>query len=114
VTIDVRHVSAGGRFKVREDLSVAFAMLENGSVDCIFAYTPFAISRDLVGKYHVLRMPEEISFANDPPVRFKAITMLGEIEVKRLTAVAIVFTDQGEDYVDRALSLNLTKYGLTE
>jgi molybdate/tungstate transport system substrate-binding protein len=114
VTIDVRHVSAGGRFKMREDLAMAFTMLENGSVDCIFAYTPFAISRDLVGKYHVLRMPEEISFANDPPVRFKAITMLGEIEVKRLTAVAIVFTDQGEDYVDRALSLNLTKYGLTE
>jgi molybdate/tungstate transport system substrate-binding protein len=112
VTIDVRHVSAGGRFKIREDLSVAFAMLENGSVDCVFAYTPFAVSRNLIGKYHILRMPEEVSFANDPPVRFKAITMLGEVEVKRFKAVAIVFTDQGEDYVDKVLSLNLTKYGL--
>jgi molybdate/tungstate transport system substrate-binding protein len=45
-------------------------------------------------------------------VRFKAITVLGEIEVKRLTAVAIVFTEQGEEYVDRVLSLNLSKYGL--
>jgi molybdate/tungstate transport system substrate-binding protein len=114
VTMDVRHVSASGRFKMREDLAMAFTMLENGSVDCVFAHTPFAISRDLVGKYHVLRMPEEISFANDPPVRFKAITMLGEIEVKRLTAVAIVFTEQGEGYVDRVLSLTLSKYGLTK
>jgi molybdate/tungstate transport system substrate-binding protein len=112
VTMDVRHVSASGRFKMREDLAMTFTMLENGSVDCIFAHTPFAISRDLVGKYHVLRMPEEVSFANDPPVRFKAITMLGEIEVKRLTAVAIVFTEQGEEYVDRAFSLNPSKYGL--
>jgi molybdate/tungstate transport system substrate-binding protein len=112
VTMDVRHVSASGRFKMREDLAMTFTMLENGSVDCIFAHTPFAISRDLVGKYHVLRMPEEVSFANDPPVRFKAITTLGEIEVKRLTAVAIVFTEQGEEYVDRVLSLNLSKYGL--
>jgi molybdate/tungstate transport system substrate-binding protein len=113
VLIDVRHVSASGRFKMREDLSVAFTMLENGSVDCVFAYTPFAVSRNLVGKYHVLRMPEEISFANDPPVRFKAITTLREIEVKGFTAVAIVFTEQGEEYVDRVLSLNLTKYGLS-
>jgi molybdate/tungstate transport system substrate-binding protein len=112
VTMDVRHVSTSGRFKMREDLAMAFTMLENGSVDCIFAHTPFAISRDLVSKYHVLRMPEEVSFANDPPVRFKAITMLGEIEVIRLTAVAIVFTEQGEEYVDRAFSLNLSKYGL--
>jgi molybdate/tungstate transport system substrate-binding protein len=110
--MDVRHVSASGRFKMREDLAMAFTMLENGSVDCIFAHTPFAISRDLVGKYHVLRMSEEVSFANDPPVRFKAITMLGEIEVKRLTAVAIIFTEEGEEYVDRVLSLNLSKYGL--
>jgi molybdate/tungstate transport system substrate-binding protein len=58
-------------------------------------------------------MPEEISFANDPPVRFKAITTLREIEVKGFTAVAIVFTEQGEEYVDRVLSLNLTKYGLS-
>jgi molybdate/tungstate transport system substrate-binding protein len=114
VTIDVRHVSASGRFKVREDLSVAFAMLENGSVDCVFAYTPFTVSRNLIGKYHVLRMPEEVSFANDPPVRFKAITALGEIEVKRFKAVAIVFTEQGEEYVYRVLSLNLSKYGLTK
>jgi molybdate/tungstate transport system substrate-binding protein len=112
VSIDVRHVSASGRFKIREDLSVAFAMLENGSVDCIFAYTPFTVSRNLIGKYHILRMPEEVSFTNDPPVRFKAITALGEIEVKRFTAAAIVFTEQGEEYVDRVLSLNLSKYGL--
>jgi molybdate/tungstate transport system substrate-binding protein len=112
VTMDVRHVSASGRFKMREDLAMTFTMLENGSVDCIFAHTPFAMSRNLIGKYHVLRMPEEISFANDPPVRFKAITTLGEIEVKRFKAVAIVFTEQGKDYVDKVLSLNLTKYGL--
>jgi len=112
VTIDTRHVSVSGRFKMREDLAVTFAMLENGGVDCIFAHTPFAISRNLVGRYHILRMPEEISFASDPPVRFKAITTIGEIEVKPFTAVAIVFTEQGERYVERVLSLNLSKYGL--
>ncbi len=112
VTIDVRQVSPTGRFKMREDLAAALTMLENGAVDCIFASKPFAVSRNIIGKYHVLRLPEEISFASDPPVRFWTITTLGELEVKPLTAVAIVFTERGERYVEGIKSLNLSKYGL--
>ncbi len=112
VTIDVTQVSASGRFKMREDLAAAFAMLENGAVDCVFASTPFAVSRNLIGRYHVLRLPEEVSFARDPPLQFRSVTTIGELEIGPLTALAVVFTERGERFAEVVLSLNLSKYGL--
>ncbi|MDJ0274586.1 MAG: substrate-binding domain-containing protein [Aigarchaeota archaeon] len=115
VIIEMREFKASGPFLARDDLSASFQLLENGAVDCIFAYVPFAVSRNLEGKYAVISLPEEISFGSDPPMRFIARITLGELEVKRFEAVAIAFTDKGERFVREVvelLRLNPARYGL--
>ncbi|MEN3047668.1 MAG: substrate-binding domain-containing protein [Candidatus Caldarchaeales archaeon] len=101
-----------GNFLARDDLAGAFLLLENGAVDCVFAHSPFVVSRRLEGRYAVVEMPEELTFLRDPPVRFVAVTELGAVEVRRFEAVAVSLTEAGDSYLRVLASLDAERFGL--
>lgn len=101
-----------GNFLVRDDLAGAFLLLENGAVDCVFAHSPFVVSRRLEGRYAVVEMPEELTFLGDPPVRFVAVTELGAVDVRRFEAVAVSFTEAGDSYLRALTSVDAERFGL--
>ncbi|MDW8042585.1 MAG: substrate-binding domain-containing protein [Nitrososphaerota archaeon] len=112
VVMGLESFSAKGNFLARDDLAGAFLLLENGAVDCIFAHSPFVVSRRLEDRYRVTEMPEDLTFLRDPPMRFVAVTELGRIEVRRFEAVVISFSELGDSYVQALMSLDRTKFGL--
>ncbi|MCS7095409.1 MAG: substrate-binding domain-containing protein [Thaumarchaeota archaeon] len=112
VVMGLESFSARGNFLSRDDLAGAFLLLENNAVDCIFAHSPFVVSRRLEGRYRVTEMPEDLTFLRDPPMRFVAVTELGRIEVRRFEAVVISFSEFGDSYVQALMSLDRTKFGL--
>lgn len=113
IKIDVRGFGAAGRFFMRDDLSGVGALLEGGMVDCIFAHSPFIVSRNYSHRFEVMDLPREIEFLDNPPIKFTAITEFGDIEVRGFRAFAASFTRSGDEYLDRLVNVNLSKYGLT-
>ncbi|MEM4289091.1 MAG: substrate-binding domain-containing protein [Nitrososphaerota archaeon] len=112
VRIDVRGFQASGRFVARDDLAGVAALLEGGAVDCIFAHSPFIISRGYENHFKVLDVPGDIDFTQDPPVSFTAETQTGLIEVKAFRAFAASFTQSGDEFLKALEGVPLTRYGL--
>lgn len=112
VWIDVRSFEARGRFTARDDLAGVAALLEGGAVDCIFAHSPFVVARGYIVRFKIIELPGEITFLQDPPLKFVAITQSGSIEVKAFRAFAASFTPIGDDLLDKIEQIDLEKYGL--
>ncbi len=112
VWIYARNFEANGRFTARDDLAGVAALLEGGAVDCIFAHSPFIVARGYAGRFKIIEMPEEITFLQDPPIKFIAVTESGPIEVKAFRAFAVSFTPAGDDFLDKMEQIDLEKYGL--
>lgn len=110
--IDVREFRASGRFVARDDLAGVGALLEGGAVDCIFAHSPFVVTRRYEERFKVFELPPEIQFIVDPPINFKAITESGEIDVKAFRAFAASFTEKGDDFLDTLQGVELARHGL--
>ncbi|MEM0482443.1 MAG: hypothetical protein QXM16_06125 [Nitrososphaerota archaeon] len=112
VMIDVRNFEASGRFRARDDLAGVATLLEGGVVDCIFGHSPFIVARGYAGRFKIIEMPDEITFLQDPPTRFVAVTVTGLIEVKAFRAFAASFTPTGDNFLDKIEQIDLEKYGL--
>jgi molybdate/tungstate transport system substrate-binding protein len=112
VIIDVRGFSAHGRFAARDDLAGVASLFEAGAVDCIFAHTPFIVYKRYGERFNVMELPPEIQFAENPPVRFLALTSVGEVEIKSFVAEVVSFSPAGDRFLAALERIDTSMYGL--
>ncbi|MEM1949671.1 MAG: hypothetical protein QXQ48_05950 [Nitrososphaerota archaeon] len=112
VKILAKNISSSGRFYMRPNLDFVGSLLEAGVVDCIFAHTPFVIYRNLYKDYNVLELPEYARFEEDPPTRIIAVLSTVEIEVRRFEAIALSFTEAGDELLQKLDEIDVEKFGM--
>lgn len=113
VEILAQGASASNRFFMRQNLEAVFTLLEAGLVDCIFTYTPFTVTRNLGIRYNVIELPDYASFKNDPDIKMVAKLIYGDVRVAKLEAVALSFSEKGEELQKLIEKIDLSKHGLT-
>ncbi|MCX8201835.1 MAG: substrate-binding domain-containing protein [Candidatus Caldarchaeum sp.] len=109
--IVVSNISPSGRFYMRPNLDIVASLLEAGAVDCIFAHTPFVITRNLGKNYKVFELPEYARFDKTPSVEIVVELATDEIKVVKLEAIAVSFSEDGDRLLRLLDRIDVGKYG---
>ncbi|MDW8063277.1 MAG: hypothetical protein RMI43_03820, partial [Candidatus Caldarchaeum sp.] len=109
--IVVSNISPSGRFYMRPNLDIVASLLEAGAVDCIFAHTPFVVTRNLGKNYKVFELPEYARFDKTPSVEIVVELATGEIKVVKFEAVAVSFSEDGDRLLLLLDKIDVGKYG---
>jgi molybdate/tungstate transport system substrate-binding protein len=59
-----------------------------------------------------MELPPEIQFAENPPVRFLALTSVGEVEIKSFVAEVVSFSPAGDRFLAALERIDTSMYGL--
>ncbi|MCS6769315.1 MAG: hypothetical protein NZ570_02625, partial [Candidatus Caldarchaeum sp.] len=106
------NIAPSGRFYMRPNLDVVGSLLEAGTVDCIFAHSPFVITRNLDKEYNVIELPDYSRFENNPPLEIYAELSTGVIKIVRLEAIALSFSEEGDKLIQLIDEIDVSKYGI--
>ncbi|MCS7129411.1 MAG: hypothetical protein NZ919_02070 [Candidatus Caldarchaeum sp.] len=106
------NIAPSGRFYMRPNLDVVGSLLEAGTVDCIFAHSPFVIARNLDKEYNVIELPDYSRFENNPPLEIYAELSTGLFKIIRLEAIALSFSEEGDLLMQLIDEIDVSKYGI--